>query len=65
MMPRLETALTVDWAKRLFEIVVAAVGLTLLAPVLVLIAMAVKLCSPGPVLYRGARVGRGGNSSPC
>lgn len=45
------------WVKRLFDITVAAAGLALLMPLLVLIAVAVKLCSPGPVLYRGTRVG--------
>jgi lipopolysaccharide/colanic/teichoic acid biosynthesis glycosyltransferase len=49
-----------DWTKRLFDLVVAAVGLTLVAPVLVSIAVMVKLCSRGPVLYRGVRVGLDG-----
>ena len=37
----------------------ALVGIILLSPLLVTIALAVKLTSPGPALYRGARVGRG------
>ncbi|WP_122088195.1 sugar transferase [Halalkalicoccus subterraneus] len=37
--------------KRLFDVAFAAVGLVLLAPVFVLIAIAVKLDSPGPVFY--------------
>lgn len=49
-----------DWTKRLFDLLVAAVGLALVAPVLVSIAVMVKLCSRGPVLYRGARVGLDG-----
>jgi lipopolysaccharide/colanic/teichoic acid biosynthesis glycosyltransferase len=60
MMPRIKMALQVDWAKRLFDIIVAAVSLALVAPVLALIALMVKLCSRGPVLYRGTRVGLGG-----
>jgi len=56
-MPRITTALREDWAKRSFDISVAAIGLVLLAPMLVLIALTVKLCSPGPALYRGIRVG--------
>jgi lipopolysaccharide/colanic/teichoic acid biosynthesis glycosyltransferase len=47
-------------AKRVFDVVVATVALVLLAPALVVIALAVKLDSPGPVLYRQTRVRRGG-----
>lgn len=35
-------------------------GLTALAPLLAILAVAVKLESPGPVFYRGRRVGRHG-----
>jgi len=45
--------------KRTFDILVSAVGLALLAPLLFLLAVLVKLDSPGPVFYRGVRVGRG------
>jgi len=47
-------------AKRVFDIVVAAVALLLLAPLLVLVALAVRLDSPGPVFFRQERVGRHG-----
>lgn len=47
-------------AKRLFDLVVAAVGLLLLSPLLLLIAAWVKLDSPGTVFYRQERVGRFG-----
>jgi lipopolysaccharide/colanic/teichoic acid biosynthesis glycosyltransferase len=46
--------------KRLFDLVVSATALVLLLPLLALIALAVKLTSPGPVLYRQTRVGEGG-----
>jgi exopolysaccharide biosynthesis polyprenyl glycosylphosphotransferase len=46
--------------KRTFDIVGSALGLLVLSPVLVAIAAAIKLSSPGPVLYRQQRVGRGG-----
>ncbi len=47
--------------KRLFDIVVSAAGLVLLAPFLGLVWMAIRFTSPGPALYRGCRVGRGGS----
>lgn len=47
-------------AKRLFDVVLAASGLLLLAPLLLVLALWVRLDSPGPALYRQVRVGRGG-----
>lgn len=47
-------------AKRLFDVVCAVLGLLFLAPVMLLVAMLVKLDSDGPVLFRQVRVGRGG-----
>ncbi len=46
--------------KRLLDIVLAALGLVLVAPVLALAALAIRLASPGPVFYRARRVGRAG-----
>ncbi|MBZ8140249.1 sugar transferase [Rubrivivax gelatinosus] len=46
--------------KRLFDLAGAAVALLLLAPLLLLVALAVRLDSPGPVFFRQERVGRGG-----
>ena len=48
--------------KRLFDIVVAAFALFLLSPLLLAIALAVRLDSRGPALYRQTRVGRRGVS---
>ena len=48
--------------KRLFDIVVSVVGLTLLVFPFAIIAMAVKLSSTGPVFYRQCRIGYGGQS---
>jgi lipopolysaccharide/colanic/teichoic acid biosynthesis glycosyltransferase len=47
-------------AKRLFDIVGALGALVLLSPLLLLVALAVRLDSPGPVFFRQERVGRGG-----
>ncbi len=46
--------------KRLLDVVGAAMGLMVLAPMFIVIAMAIKLGSPGPVFYRWHVVGRGG-----
>ncbi len=46
--------------KRNIDILFAVVGLLCSAPLMLLIAIAVKLGSPGPVLYRQLRVGLGG-----
>lgn len=48
--------------KRIFDIVGAATGLILLSPFLLLIAVAVKVASAGPVIYRARRVGRYGRN---
>jgi lipopolysaccharide/colanic/teichoic acid biosynthesis glycosyltransferase len=47
-------------AKRLFDVVAAGAGLLLLAPLLLALALWVRLDSPGPVLFRQQRVGRHG-----
>ena len=46
--------------KRAVDVVLAALLLVLLSPVLLATAAAVKLSSPGPVLFRQARVGQFG-----
>jgi lipopolysaccharide/colanic/teichoic acid biosynthesis glycosyltransferase len=46
--------------KRVFDVIVAAAALMLLAPLIALAALWVKLDSPGPALFRQERVGRGG-----
>ena len=46
--------------KRALDIVVSALGMILLAPVFLAIAVAVKLSSPGPVFFSQVRVGRYG-----
>lgn len=41
--------------KRVFDVVFAAVGLAVLSPLILLIAVAIKLDSPGPILYKQTR----------
>lgn len=47
-------------AKRLFDLLLSSLGLAVLALPLALVALAIKLDSPGPVFYRQVRVGRRG-----
>ncbi len=46
--------------KRLSDIILSLVILTMIAPLLALIALAVKLSSPGPVIFKQRRYGLGG-----
>jgi len=46
--------------KRVFDVVGASIALVVLFPLLVLAAIAVKVDSPGPVLFHQRRVGRNG-----
>jgi exopolysaccharide biosynthesis polyprenyl glycosylphosphotransferase len=48
------------FAKRLLDVAVSGLVLLVTAPLFGLIAVAVKLSSPGPVLFRQARVGQDG-----
>jgi exopolysaccharide biosynthesis polyprenyl glycosylphosphotransferase len=48
--------------KRAIDAVASAVALVLLAPFLAVVAITVKLDSPGPIFYRHRRVGRGGKT---
>ena len=47
-------------AKRLFDLLGAGLALLLLAPLLLLLALAIRLDSAGPVFFRQERVGRFG-----
>lgn len=50
--------------KRLFDIVFATVGLVAFAPLMLVIAVAIKLDSPGPVLYSQDRTAGFGETFP-
>lgn len=51
---------SISMGKRLFDMTMSAMGLVLMSPVMMLIALAIKSTSAGPVLYRQVRVGRDG-----
>lgn len=46
--------------QRAYSFLIALVGVLLTLPLMALIALAVRLSSPGPVIYRQRRVGQGG-----
>ena len=46
--------------KRIIDLTTAAVGLVLLSPILVAIAIAIKWYDGGPVFYKASRIGKGG-----
>lgn len=53
------------FVKRMLDVTLACVGLILFAPVMAIVALLVKLDTPGPILYRSARVGRKGQLFRC
>jgi lipopolysaccharide/colanic/teichoic acid biosynthesis glycosyltransferase len=48
-----------NYGKRIFDIIASFCGLLLLSPVMIIIALIVKLSSKGPVLFVQKRVGKG------
>src|SRR5689334_12069228 len=44
--------------KRLLDVVLSTVGLLVILPVLLMVALAIKLTSRGPILYSSLRVGQ-------
>ncbi len=66
-----DTSLLLKWlsrivttmTKRTFDLVLSVFGLVLLAPLLVAVAVMIKVESAGPVFYRGLRTGRFASSS--
>ena len=51
---------TGEFSKRLFDIVVSAMGLMILSPAFAMVALYIRRTSPGPVFYRGIRAGQYG-----
>ena len=53
------------WLKRSFDLIVATATVVALAPVLLLVALAIRFDSPGPVLFIQQRLGRGWQRFRC
>ena len=51
--------------KRVFDTIFSAITLVLIAPLLLVIAIAVKMDSPGPVFYLSERIGKKGRVFRC
>lgn len=50
------------FAKRVTDVIISLAAILLLGPLMLFVAMLVKLGSPGPVLYRGERAGKNGKA---
>lgn len=46
--------------KRLFDIIFSFIGLVLIVPILIIVAILLKLSSPGPIFFSGTRIGKKG-----
>ncbi len=49
-----------EWGRRAMDLFGAGLGIILLSPLWIIVAIAIKLDSPGPVFYRARRVGKNG-----
>jgi lipopolysaccharide/colanic/teichoic acid biosynthesis glycosyltransferase len=52
------------FGKRLLDVLGASIGLVLASPILLVAAVAIKLESRGPLIYRSTRIGRGARPFP-
>jgi exopolysaccharide biosynthesis polyprenyl glycosylphosphotransferase len=59
-MPKVGMSRTERLAKRAMDILLSGIALFLAAPVMLMVIIAIKLESPGPVLFKQRRVGEGG-----
>lgn len=57
---QLTTRTSEEVARRLIDTLLSSLSLVVVSPVLLAAAVAIKVDSPGPVLFRQQRVGRGG-----
>ncbi|TKK65645.1 sugar transferase [Ilyomonas limi] len=61
----LEKKRTQLFLKRVFDVVVASILILLLSPILLVVAVLIKLSSKGDILYSNERVGYGGRNFRC
>ncbi len=54
-----------SWIKRAIDIAASGVGLVLLIPILMVVAVIIRINSRGPILFRQARMGLGGRAFTC
>lgn len=58
-------SITNRFIKRAFDLTVSLLGLLVTSPVFLVIALLVKITSPGPIVFAHKRVGRGGREFPA
>jgi exopolysaccharide biosynthesis polyprenyl glycosylphosphotransferase len=51
--------------KRMLDILLSSLALCVLSPIMLVIGIAVRLGSPGPIFYKAARIGRKGRTFSC
>lgn len=51
-----------SFAKRIFDIFFALLGLVVFLPLMLMVALLIVITDPGPVFYHATRVGRGGKN---
>ena len=60
-MSHIDDGRSIDLVLRGLDVVISGTTLLLLSPLLIVVALATRLSSGSPVLYKGQRVGRGGH----
>ncbi|MEL7568507.1 MAG: sugar transferase [Clostridiaceae bacterium] len=51
-----------EFFKRLFDIIISLIGLVITSPILLITAIAIKLESPGPIIFKQERLGLNGKA---
>lgn len=51
-----------EYVKRLMDLILVGISAVVLLPIALVIALAIRLTSPGPALYWSERIGRGGGT---
>ena len=51
-----------SYIKRLFDIIIAVIGIILTSPIMIIISIAIKLDSEGPVIFKQERTGKYGKT---